>query len=99
MSFFGFKNIAESVTQTTLTVNNSDTSVVISNISRKWLILINTGAKDAWLSIGQAAVSGEGIFLGMNGGSFIFDSTINTSASMNAISDNPSTTFTVIEAE
>lgn len=52
----------------------SSKELVKANGDRLELIVSNEGAKDAWLSLGSAAVAKEGIYLKASGGTWVCDS-------------------------
>lgn len=58
------------VTNSGVSVATSNTAVLAANESRKRVIIVNAGASAVWLSLGAAAVVGQGIFLAAVGGSF-----------------------------
>lgn len=53
-----------------VTVTTSNTTVLQYNPTRTYLLLVNSGATDCYVSIGFGAVSTAGIFLKNGGGSY-----------------------------
>ena len=52
------------------TIAAADTAAVAANANRRYLLLVNTSANNMYLAFGTTAVSGSGIFLLANGGSY-----------------------------
>ncbi len=57
-----------------LAAKTESKELVKANGDRLELIVSNEGAKDAWLSLGTAAVAKEGVYLKAAGGSWTSDS-------------------------
>lgn len=53
-----------------LVIKTESKELLKENLDRIELIVSNEGAKDAWLSLGSAAVAKEGIYLKAAGGSW-----------------------------
>jgi len=60
----GAGNAPDAVVITTIS-----TTILAENRSRKWCVLTNTGNKDVFMGLGQAAEVGKGILLAGGGGS------------------------------
>lgn len=61
------------VNNATAAVGAVSTTVLAANESRKRAIIVNAGSNGVWLSFGEAAVLGKGVYLAPAGGSFEID--------------------------
>lgn len=86
-------------TQSSTTVSQyATTAVVATSTGRTYLIIQNTGATNAWLGFGQAAVPGSGYFLAASS-SLTFDTSSGSMyyGSIQARSSPATTTLLIIE--
>ena len=60
-------------TASELAVGTSSSLLIEPNSYRVWAALSNGGATDVWLALGEAAVTGKGIYLKAGGGAVVFD--------------------------
>ena len=56
-----------------IAVGTNSSLVIEPNAYRVWAALSNGGVTDVWLALGEAAVTGKGIYLKANGGAVVFD--------------------------
>ena len=70
---------------TSVSVSNSSTQILASAATRKAAIIVNDSDSVIYLGIGAAAVLNAGIRLNPNGGSFVFDMTMNATQAVNGI--------------
>lgn len=68
------------------TVGTGSTLVLASSTARLYAVIVNDSADPVYLAIGNAAVSGKGIRLNANGGSYEMDSLNLFTGAVNAIS-------------
>ena len=64
------EEVFASVTNTSVTVGATSTTVLTANGNRNWAIFINDSDEVIYLSLEDAAVKNKGIRLNANGGSF-----------------------------
>jgi hypothetical protein len=57
------------------TLGTSDQAIVVANEQRKRLIICNGSSVHVWISMGETAVVGKGVFLAAAGGTFEVDPT------------------------
>lgn len=57
----------------TLTANAASQTLLAENDRRRYAIICNSGANGVWLGFGAEAVSGSGVYVPPNGGSFVMD--------------------------
>lgn len=55
---------------TSATTASASSALLLDTSNRKYALIINTGANDAWISLGSPAVVGSGIYLKAGGGSY-----------------------------
>lgn len=57
-------------TETSVAVANTSTQILAAENSRDYVLLINNGTEDVWISLGNTAVVGQGPKLAANGGAY-----------------------------
>ncbi len=93
----GFNNTLNTLTTGTVTAT-STSGMVLDAGNRKYALLINTGANDAWLAFGgNDAVVGSGIYLKSGGGSYEITSANFYAGVINAITTSSTTNIATTE--
>lgn len=83
-----------------VTVAITDSLVIAANARRKWLILVNQGANDIWLSLGSGkAVADKGVYLKAGGGAVLFDTLNPWLGEIRGIADTVPSKLTIQEVE
>lgn len=90
-------NIATSMVNSNVDVGSSSTLVLAANSSRRFLFLVNDSDENIYVSLGAAAVVGEGILLTAGGGALTLDIAAMWQGSIFAICTSGSKNLTVSE--
>lgn len=84
----------------TKTCGITTTLLLASNEGRRWVVLVNQGAFDAWVMLGGPAVADKGIYLKGGGGSLGIDMlTSPWYGAINGIAVGGASIITVLEVE
>ncbi len=93
-SFADIKNLADSATNTKVSVGATSTSVLAANADRIEMVLVNDSDESIYLSLSDTAAMNEGILLTPSGSSYIDDKYTGV---VTAICTSGSKNLTVVE--
>lgn len=88
------REIADVITNTSVTVGSSTTEIAAANLKRIELVLVNDSSETIYLGIGASAVMNKGVRLNANGGSYVER---NSTAAINGICSSGSKNICVVE--